>query len=74
MKNLPSRKDKKNEETYQNSKPESIGPLILDNTWKGNSSSMFKAQSRDRANKCATNQLLQTPGTGKYTPNVDFVL
>ena len=40
---------------YLNQKPESIGPLILDATWKGNSSSSFKAQSRDRINKYASN-------------------
>jgi len=35
---------------------------------------MFKAQSRDSVNQYLANQLLQTPGAGEYTPNVNFVL
>ena len=43
---------------YFNQKPESIGPLILDNTWKGNNSSSFKVQSRDRVNEYASNKIM----------------
>jgi len=54
--------------------PGSIGPLAQDLSWKGNGSSMFKAQSRDKVNQYRANQLLQTPGAGEYTPNINFVL
>lgn len=59
---------------YPSTQPGSIGPLDQDLSWKGQGSSMFKAQSRDSVNQYLANQLLQTPGAGEYTPNVNFVL